>query len=571
MSPPDLLQQLQVLLGRDNVVTDPQRTEHYRTGFRSGGGPALAVLFPRTLTAMWQALQACVDANAIIIMQAANTGLTEGSTPSGEYDRPVIIINTLHMDSIHLLQDGKQIVSLPGATLHALEKILAPLGRAPHSEIGSSCLGASIIGGIANNSGGALCQRGPAYTELSMYARVNEVGKLELINHLGLDLGETPEEMLRNLDQGKFLPGDTPAAGKTGKPPMASDREYVARIRDVDADSPSRFNGDPRRLYESSGCAGKIAVFAVRLDTFPVYQKTQTFYIGSNDPAVFARLRRGLLSELPELPVLGEYLHRDMFDLAARYGKDSFYIIEKLGTRNMPQFFSAKGRIDAWLEKRRFLPAFLSERILQWTSKLLPQHLPRRILRYRGAYTHHLILKMADGGVEPAKQWLSTFFDCAENSGNYFECTAQEAAKALLHRFVSAGAAIRYQNVHHKAVGDLLALDIALRRNDMEWEEQLPPEIANQLERRLYYGHFLCNVFHQDYILKKGADTDAVKRAMLALLDQRGARYPAEHNVGHLYQASEAQRQFYQQLDPTNTFNPGIGKTDKNRRCCNCG
>jgi hypothetical protein len=35
------------------------------------------------------------------------------------------------------------------------------LGRAPHSVIGSSCLGASIVGGVANNSGGALVKRGP--------------------------------------------------------------------------------------------------------------------------------------------------------------------------------------------------------------------------------------------------------------------------------------------------------------------------------------------------------------------------------------------------------------------------
>ncbi len=32
--------------------------------------------------------------------------------------------------------------------------------------------------------------------------------------------------------------------------------------------TPARFNADPRRLRESAGCAGKLAVFAVRLDTF---------------------------------------------------------------------------------------------------------------------------------------------------------------------------------------------------------------------------------------------------------------------------------------------------------------
>jgi D-lactate dehydrogenase len=45
----------------------------------------------------------------------------------------------------------------------------------------------------------------------------------------------------------------------------------------------------------------------------------------------------------------------------------------------------------------------------------------------------------------------------------------------------------------------------------------------------------------------------------------RCAEYPAEHNVGHLYQAKPQLAAFYRQLDPTNTFNPGIGKTSKQK------
>lgn len=44
---------------------------------------------------------------------------------------------------------------------------------------------------------------------------------------------------------------------------------------------------------------------------------------------------------------------------------------------------------------------------------------------------------------------------------------------------------------------DILALDIALRRNDTEWFEHLPPEIDSKLVHKLYYGHFMCYVFHQ--------------------------------------------------------------------------
>jgi len=147
-----LVQQLAEIVGEANIATNPRKTEYYRSGFRSGSGTALAVVFPQTLLHLWRVLQACVDANTIIIMQAAKTGLTEGSTPSGnDYDREVVVINTLAMDDLVLLNGGEQVLSFPGATLHKLEKLLK---RAPHSVIGSSCLGASIVGGVANNSGG---------------------------------------------------------------------------------------------------------------------------------------------------------------------------------------------------------------------------------------------------------------------------------------------------------------------------------------------------------------------------------------------------------------------------------
>ena len=138
-------------------------------------------------------------------MQAANTGLTGGSTPDGElYDRDIVIINTLYLDKIILLNKATQIIAYPGATLFELENILAPYKRSPHSIIGSSCIGASIVGGVCNNSGGNLVNRGPAYTELSLFARVNKNGTLELVNNLNIDLGETPEDILLNLSKGNF-------------------------------------------------------------------------------------------------------------------------------------------------------------------------------------------------------------------------------------------------------------------------------------------------------------------------------------------------------------------------------
>ncbi|MDU9443231.1 FAD-binding protein, partial [Escherichia coli] len=189
------------LVGPAHILTEPSKTARYRKGFRSGQGDALAVVIPGSLLELWKVLSACVEADKIILMQASNTGLTEGSTPNGnDYDREIVIISTLRLDSLHVLDEGKQVLAYPGTTLYSLEKALKPFGREPHSVIGSSCIGASVIGGICNNSGGSLVQRGPAYTEMSLFARIDEQGRLQLVNHLGIELGQTPEQILARLD-----------------------------------------------------------------------------------------------------------------------------------------------------------------------------------------------------------------------------------------------------------------------------------------------------------------------------------------------------------------------------------
>ena len=379
------------IVGRNHVYTDPRRTEWYRTGFRSGEGDAEAVVLPGTLLEFWKVLQACVSAGKIVIMQAANTGLTEGSTPSGEYDRDVVIINTLRLNKLHVLGGGRQIVSHAGATLHALEKLLKPLGRQPHSVIGSSCIGASIVGGVCNNSGGALLQRGPCYTELSVFAQLHADGSLELVNHLGIRLGETPEEILGRLDRGDFSESDVDySAGR------ASDGRYQERVRDIAAASPARYNADPERLFEASGCAGKLTVFAVRLDTFPEEKGEKVYYIGTNDPVDLTVLRRRVLTEFPELPISAEYIHRDMFDIAHVYGKDTLLMIYWLGTDYLPKFFSIKGRLDARLNKVRFVPHNLVDRVMQFFGRVFPEALPKRMLEFRNQFEHHLILKIGE-------------------------------------------------------------------------------------------------------------------------------------------------------------------------------
>lgn len=555
-----LISQLRQIVGDKYLITDPSQSEAYRSGYRFGNGNALAVVRPGNLTEFWAILKACVAADVIVIAQAANTGLTGGSTPDGnDYDRDIVIVNAMRISGIQLINDAQQVVCLPGSTLNELEIALKPHGREPHSVIGSSCIGASVIGGICNNSGGALVQRGPAYTEMALYAQLTEQGELQLVNHLGIDLGETPEEILANLENQRYQRKDIQLDCGKGH-----DHAYCNHVRQVDEDSPARFNADPARHYEASGCAGKLAIFAVRLDTFVAEKNTAVFYIGTNQTETLNDLRRHMLANFKQLPISGEYIHRDAFDVAAKYGKDTFWVIKKFGTHWLPKLFALKAKVDRWAKKIDFLPNHLSDKMMQAISRVLPEHLPKKLWQYRDQYEHHLIVKMGGDGVQEARDYLTSYFK-EGSKGAFFECDAVETQAAMLHRFAVASAAIRYRAIHEKEVEDIVALDIALRRNDREWFETLPPEIDQKISHKLYYGHFMCHVFHQDYIVKKGHDCMELEHQMLELLDKRGAQYPAEHNVGHLYEAKPELRKFYKSLDPTNSFNPGLGHTSKKK------
>jgi D-lactate dehydrogenase (quinone) len=550
--------QLKAIVGDRHVLSDARAMRRYVLGFRYGGGRALAAVFPATLVELWRVLGYCVARNKIIIMQAANTGLTGGSTPFGDnYDRGVVLVNAMRIAKIHVIDEGRQVICLPGATLYQLEQALKPYGREPHSVIGSSCIGASVMGGICNNSGGSLVRRGPAFTQLAVFAQLDVEGRLKLVNHLNVELGEEPEDILGRLESGEFGAHDI----RHDPDRHGSDHDYIHRVRKIDSDRPARFNADSGCLFEASGSAGKLALFAVRLDTFPSDGDAKVFYVGTNAPQVLTIIRRHILEHFENLPISGEYIHRDAFNVAEQYGKDTFLAIHFLGTRRLPRLFSFKAGFEAFLERIGLPSAGLSDKLLQGICRFYPKHLPKRMTTFRDRFEHHLILKMGGSGIAEAAAYLKAIFPALD--GDFFECTATEGNQAFLHRFAVAGAAIRFKAVHSREVEGIVALDIALKRNDRKWLERLPDDLRSQLCHVLYYGHFLCHVFHQDYIVRKGCDPAVVKDQLCRMQDQRGAEYPAEHNVGHLYQAKPALAEFYRRLDPCNQFNPGVGHTSK--------
>ena len=552
-----IINELKLISGDKYVITSKWGKEPFSKGWRYGEGETSAVVKPGTLLEIWKVLQKCVEHNVIVIMQAANTGLTGGSTPFGkDYDRSIVVINTLRINSIQIIENGKQIIALPGSSLYDLENKLKPLGKEPHSVIGSTSIGASIVGGVCNNSGGSLVHRGPAYTEFALYAKVNKDDKLELVNELDINLGSNPEEILLNLENNNYTSSDILKSKKLG-----SDDKYSEIVRGIDQNTAARFNADNRLLHSASGSAGKIAVFALRLDTYKAPKKSKVFYVGSNNQDDFWKIRREILSNFKELPRLGDYMHRDCYDAAKKYSKDTFIVIEKLGTNFLPSLFEFKRIVDIIAEKVKFLPEKFSDKLMQFLSNFWPNHLPKKMETFRDQFEHHWIIEMTDEGINEAEIYFKDFFK--DKKGDFFVCNSQEGKKAMLHRYVSASAIGRYQALNKKNIGEMMSLDIAFPRNEKNWLEILPQEINDKLELKFYYGHLFCHVFHHNYILKKGVDAKKLKKELLEIYDKRGAEYPAEHNVGHEYKAMPVLTEFYKKLDPTNFFNPGIGQTSK--------
>src|SRR5699024_6915095 len=431
------------IMGRRHVLTSARATAPYTTGDRFGGGEVLAVLRPGSLVDMWRALQVCVDHDLIVITQAANTGLTGGSGPGDQdYDRDIVILSTLRIDQIHLLHDAREAVCLPGATLFALEEKLAPYGREPHSVIGSTSIGASVIGGIANNSGGTQIRKGPAYTEQALFARVDEHGRIHLVNHLGIDLGTDPTHILDRLQRGRW-----DAADVTAPPPDSTGTDYTEHVREL-ADSPARYNANPKFLHEATGCAGKLMVFAVRTRTFPLEQDKATFYIGTDRPADLESLRRTFLAADGPLPISGEYMSAHAFDLAARYGKDTYVSLKHAGSRTLERMFALKSWANGVFAK---LPGFGpsgADGISQNPFSLVPEKIPARLTDFRDRYAHHLLLVVSGSQREGTAHLLEEFFAAPEHEGAFFECDADEAQSATLIRFGVASAASRCYVMH---------------------------------------------------------------------------------------------------------------------------
>ena len=545
------------IVGKKNFLISDKEKTPYTTGWRTKSGECEFVVLPNSLINMWTVLKLCIENNKYILMQAANTSLTGGSTPNGKYDKGLVIINTTKLKTIIPINNGHQVLAFPGSTLYDLEKKVKPYNRAPHSEIGSSCIGASVVGGVCNNSGGALIKRGPAYTELSLFASVNNEGNLELHNKLGIELGQTPEEILKKLDNQSFNEENIKNSNF-----KASSTDYKSIIKDTNADTPARYNADKRRLYDASGCSGKLAVFAVRLDTFEKESEEKTIYYSTNNPKDLTILRKKIINEIEELPIYAEYMHNNAYKVSKKYGKDAFYLIYFLGTSSMPFFYKTKSKLESFFKNSKFFSYKTLDLLLNAFVSVLPNHMPKLFDTLNEKFAHHLILKCDKKNFDEILKVSKDIFN-EDKKNNLLVCSNKESKKLTLNRFVFAGASARCANISKNANPELLPLDVALKRNDDKWFHDIPSELKKDVLQTLTVAHFFCLVFHREYVIKIGKNNNKVKDKLLRWFDEIGAKYPAEHNVGHMYEADDNLRNFYKKLDPNNIFNPGIGKTSK--------
>lgn len=203
------------------------------------------------------------------------------------------------------------------------------------------------------------------------------------------------------------------------------------------------------------------------------------------------------------LPIAAEYMGRSAFDLAEKYGKDTFIFLKYLSPAVQTRMFAFKTWANGIFSRVPGLGPTFADTVSQFIFDRVPAQLPKRLMEYRDRFEHHLILTVSAAQKNECEALLKDFFASEKNLGDFFVCTADEEKSANLNRFGAASAATRYAGVKRKELGELIPIDVALPRDEWDWLETLPAEIANQLDVAAYYGHFFCHVMHQDYVAKR--------------------------------------------------------------------
>ena len=199
-------------------------------------------------------VQACAAAGVVLIPQGANTGLTGGSVPrvGGGSHRPSVVVSTRRLQSTRLVDGSSLVLCQAGAGIVDASIAASSVGREGHSVLGSIFLNPTASAGVAFGSGGTQLRKGPAYTERLLWLAVDEHGKVQVHNTLGLKTSSGDDVGVRELDAGVPIQNCSVAAraslSDVYRGHVCSLDEHVSRYN-ADCSGP-----DPNR------CEGKVRV-----------------------------------------------------------------------------------------------------------------------------------------------------------------------------------------------------------------------------------------------------------------------------------------------------------------------
>lgn len=149
-SSPLLLAQLEALLGREHVITDPTEREFQSTDIYSAGQLPLAVVRPASTADVAQVVQLATSRGVAVVPRGGGASYTEGYAPA---EPGSLLIDTSRMDGIvELNERDMYVVVQVGVTWAKLNEILLARGLRTPFFGPFSGLTATVGGSLSQNS-----------------------------------------------------------------------------------------------------------------------------------------------------------------------------------------------------------------------------------------------------------------------------------------------------------------------------------------------------------------------------------------------------------------------------------
>jgi FAD/FMN-containing dehydrogenase len=149
-SSPALLAQLEALLGREHVITDPTECEFHSTDIYSAGHLPLAVVRPASTADVAQVVQLATSRGIAVVPRGGGASYTEGYAPA---EPGSLLLDTSRMDAIvELNERDMYVVVQVGVTWAKLNSALLARGLRTPFYGPFSGLAATVGGSLSQNS-----------------------------------------------------------------------------------------------------------------------------------------------------------------------------------------------------------------------------------------------------------------------------------------------------------------------------------------------------------------------------------------------------------------------------------